>query len=117
MSKSLPPRPLKPWENMTPEQQDAAIQSLNERLSDGKSIQEARERIKADEVAKRPKRDQVCRNCKAEIPHGTEFMAVSRYVTRGHVTDPHFIGKQPVSYGVETEVVGALCLGCIGVLK
>jgi hypothetical protein len=98
---------------MTPEQQDAAIQSLNERLSDGKHLQQVRERIKADEIAKRPKKDPVCRSCKGEIPHGTEFVAISRYVTRGHVANPQFIGKQPVSYGVEAEIAGALCLNCV----
>ena len=115
-------RPIRPDENDTPDVtaakltkflgnnvEDADIVEMRQKLAD------ARQRIADAEVAKRPKRDQTCAKCTSPIPHGESFVPILRYVQRGHVANPNFIGRQPVAWGVETEAIGAMCLACVGV--
>jgi hypothetical protein len=113
-------RPIKPSENDTETVTAAKLTKLlgkDVELTDveeiRKKLADVRQRIADAEVAKRPKRDQTCAKCGGAIPHGSPFVPILRYVQRGHVHDPHFIGRQPVSWGVETESVGALCFVCL----
>lgn len=115
-------RPIRPDENDTPSVAAARLSKLLGKDVEPADVEEmrkklagARQRIGDAEIAKRPKRDQTCGKCSAAIPHGDPFVPILRYVQRGHVANPNFIGRQPVSFGVEAEPIGALCLTCVGV--
>lgn len=113
-------RPIRPDESDTPSVTAAKLARLLKQPVEPADIErmrehlvEARQRIADAEVAKRPKCDQTCAKCSTPIPHGDPFVPVLRYIQRGYVADPHFIGRQPVSWGVEAQPIGALCLACV----